>query len=181
MAEPHAPPQPQGELQEEQGLDGQGRGSLADVREFTQHLPEELGLGQGKAHVLMIAMEAQVFVWVGDEQHPVMRNMHFAIKTLEGKNLSSTTVLGDKFHGMGETISQRLCSKLHVPVVCSWNLPQCTPEKMNAFANLITRSILRIRNNEEEPSDLAADTKGDPPSLVTLLAATPREDSSSRA
>ncbi|QDZ22785.1 hypothetical protein HOP50_08g53330 [Chloropicon primus] len=123
--------------------EGEGREGIRSV-EFVVALPEELGTA--RASVSMLLLEHQMFVWIGDKANPLLESMHFAIGSKGGRagggSESVTTLFGNRFNALGEKISMRLCKKLGIPVVSSWNVKTSFPqEELDVLTNLICKSI----------------------------------------
>ena len=70
-----------------------------------------------------------------------MENLQYAIGGASTQQ-SVTTLLGDRFHNLGETLSKRLCTKLGIPVVCSWNVKTSSDkaEELQLLCNLVAKT-----------------------------------------
>ena len=87
----------------------------------------------------------QILVWIGDKGDPMLQNMHYAVGAGGGKGDAPVTALfGSRFHNLGEKLAQRLCTKLGVPCVCSWNVRHgagAAQEETDLLANLLLKEI----------------------------------------
>jgi len=77
----------------------------------------------------------------------MLQNMHYAVGFAGGGKSDApvTTLFGNRFHNLGEKLSQRLCGKLGVPVVCSWNVRHgagAGPEESDLLSNLLVKEIM---------------------------------------
>jgi hypothetical protein len=124
--------------------------------EFTASLPKEVG--NAKASCLVLILEEQLFVWIGDSSQPMLQSMHYAIQgRVGGGDMKSvTTLFGNRFHSMGERLSNRLCTMLGIPVVCSWNLSagSSPQEQLDLLSNLLAKKIKeKYQSNREESTN----------------------------
>ncbi len=120
------------------------------VVEFKEAVPEEVG--HAVAHASMVLLDAQVLLWVGEARQPMLGNLHYAIGGAPqggGAKVNATTLTGNRFEGPGRSVAERLCAKLGIAVVCSWNV-SCTPEEQDC---LQTRVVIRASKEYLEITD----------------------------
>ena len=109
---------------------------------------------------LTLPLLSQLFVWVGDGKQPTLESMQYAIgsRAPSSPAPSVTTLVGNRFNSLGEKVSTRLCTKLGVPVVCSWNVESTAfpQEELDMLSNLIAKSVMTKYREASSSSSAAA-------------------------
>ena len=153
--------------------------------------------GEAKAVVSLLVLQDQLLVWVGDQREPpVLNNLHYAMamnrssgggsataaspaspssplererREREKREGVVTTLVGKRFHSLGEKLAKRLSVRMNIPVVCSWNLRDnaAKEEELEALCNMLVKEVMNKYEEEETDADTAGATHGNneaPPS-----------------
>ena len=135
--------------------------------------------GEAKAVVSLLVLQDQLLVWVGDQREPpVLNNLHYAMamnrstaaspaspssplererREREKREGVVTTLVGKRFHSLGEKLAKRLSVRMNIPVVCSWNLRDnaAKEEELEALCNMLVKEVMNKYEEEETDADTA--------------------------